>query len=136
MCENHCHIIALYTMFHNFIRTHKTLQMSPASAAGVSSRLWSMKDLAESVLHLGEGAAAGRRRRGFPAFDRFAPANSAVSIETSRISGRKNLSGMDYLPISNGHVATLFLSPMRIAPKRSTFVSPRRGSRATPRATE
>ena len=43
--ENHCHMVALYTMFYNFIRSHKTLRMSPAMAAGVSKTLWSMDDL-------------------------------------------------------------------------------------------
>jgi hypothetical protein len=36
-------------MFYNFIRTHKTLRMSPAMAAGVSSRLWSMEDLVAAM---------------------------------------------------------------------------------------
>jgi hypothetical protein len=35
-------MVALYTMFYNFIRIHKTLKMSPAMAAGMSDRLWSM----------------------------------------------------------------------------------------------
>jgi IS1 family transposase len=45
--ENHCHMVALYTMFYNFIRIHKTMKMSPAMAAGVSDTLWSMEDLVE-----------------------------------------------------------------------------------------
>jgi IS1 family transposase len=47
--ENHCHMIALYTMFYNFIRIHKTLKMSPAMAAGVSARLWSMEDIVTEI---------------------------------------------------------------------------------------
>jgi IS1 family transposase len=47
--ENHCHMIALYTMFYNFIRIHKTLKMSPAMAAGVSARLWSMEDIVAEI---------------------------------------------------------------------------------------
>jgi IS1 family transposase len=43
--ENHCHSLALYFIFYNFIRIHKTLKMSPAMAAGVSDRLWSMEDV-------------------------------------------------------------------------------------------
>lgn len=43
--ENHVHMVALYTVWYNFIRVHKTLKMSPAMAAGVSSTLWSMDDL-------------------------------------------------------------------------------------------
>ncbi len=43
--ENHCHQLALYFVFYNFIRIHKTLRMTPAMAAGVSDRLWSMEDV-------------------------------------------------------------------------------------------
>lgn len=47
--ENHHAVQALYFMFYNFARIHKTLRMSPAMAAGVSDRLWSMEDIAEMV---------------------------------------------------------------------------------------
>ena len=42
--ENHVHMVALYTVWYNFIRVHKTLKMSPAMAAGLSATLWSMDD--------------------------------------------------------------------------------------------
>ena len=47
--ENHVHMVALYTVWYNFIRIHKTLKMSPAMAAGVSQTLWSMDDLCEKM---------------------------------------------------------------------------------------
>ncbi len=43
--ENHCHALALYFVFYNFVRTHKTLRMTPAMAAGIETRLWSMEDI-------------------------------------------------------------------------------------------
>jgi hypothetical protein len=43
--ENHCHALALYFVFYNFVRMHKTLKMTPAMAAGVSDRLWSIEDV-------------------------------------------------------------------------------------------
>jgi IS1 family transposase len=43
--ENHCHALALYFVFYNFVRMHKTLRMTPAMAAGVADRLWSMDDI-------------------------------------------------------------------------------------------
>ena len=36
---NHVHQVALYTVFFNFCRIHKTLRMSPAMAAGVTDTL-------------------------------------------------------------------------------------------------
>jgi hypothetical protein len=32
-------------VFHNFVRTHKAHKLSPAMAAGVSDRLWSIDDV-------------------------------------------------------------------------------------------
>ena len=43
--DNHLHALSLYFVFYNFVRMHKTLKMSPAMAAGVSDRLWSMDDV-------------------------------------------------------------------------------------------
>src|ERR1700730_6519043 len=43
--ENHCHALALYFVFYNFVRMHKTLRMTPALAAGVADRLWTMDDI-------------------------------------------------------------------------------------------
>jgi IS1 family transposase len=43
--ENHCHQLALYFVFYNFVRVHKTLRMTPAMAAGIADRLWSMEDI-------------------------------------------------------------------------------------------
>jgi hypothetical protein len=36
--QNHVHSLALFTTYYNFVRTHKTLRMTPAMAAGVSKR--------------------------------------------------------------------------------------------------
>lgn len=43
--ENHGHAFALYAVWYNFVRMHKTLRMSPAMAAGVTKTLWSMQDI-------------------------------------------------------------------------------------------
>jgi IS1 family transposase len=47
--ENHMHMVALYTVWYNFVRLHKTLRTSPAMAAGVSDRLWAMEDIATLI---------------------------------------------------------------------------------------
>lgn len=43
--EAHANAVALHFMYYNFCRIHKTLRMSPAMAAGVSDRLWDVKDI-------------------------------------------------------------------------------------------
>lgn len=43
--ENHYHALSLYFMFYNFVRIHKSLSTSPAMAAGLTDRLWSMDDI-------------------------------------------------------------------------------------------
>ena len=43
--ENHMQAIALHYMHYNFCRIHKSLRCSPAMAAGVSKRLWSIEDI-------------------------------------------------------------------------------------------
>src|SRR5271154_5394121 len=59
--SNHVHALALYFMFYNFVRVHKTLRMSPAMAAGVSATLWTMEDVAERIEARRPKAALGKR---------------------------------------------------------------------------
>lgn len=42
---NHAHAMALHFLYYNFVRTHQTLRMAPAMAAGVTKRLWEMSDV-------------------------------------------------------------------------------------------
>jgi hypothetical protein len=37
--------VALYTVWYNFVKIHTTLKITPAMAAGVSDRLWSVGDI-------------------------------------------------------------------------------------------
>lgn len=43
--ENHALSVALHYMHYNFCRIHKTLRVTPAMAAGVTDRLWSIADM-------------------------------------------------------------------------------------------
>ncbi len=43
--ENHAHMMAIYFMHYNFVRIHQTLKITPAMAAGVTSKLWEMSDI-------------------------------------------------------------------------------------------
>jgi IS1 family transposase len=48
--ENHMHMVALYTVWYNFVKQHKTLKgLSPAMAADLDDHLWSMTDLANMI---------------------------------------------------------------------------------------
>jgi hypothetical protein len=53
--ENHAHMMAIYFMHYNFVRIHQTLKITPAMAAGVTSKLWEMSDMV-SVLEAWEAA--------------------------------------------------------------------------------
>jgi IS1 family transposase len=45
--ENHKAAVALHFAHYNFVRMHKTIRCTPAMAAGVSNRLWSLEELVE-----------------------------------------------------------------------------------------
>lgn len=36
---------ALYFLYHNFARIHRTLRMTPAMAAGISEHVWSIEEI-------------------------------------------------------------------------------------------
>ncbi len=42
---NHAHMVALYTLFYNFIRTHGKLRMTPAMAAGIATTFLGFEDV-------------------------------------------------------------------------------------------
>lgn len=58
--ENHCHMIALYTVWYNFARINSAVRMAPAMAAGLSSRLWDMADIVKLI----DDAAPESKKRG------------------------------------------------------------------------
>ncbi len=47
--ENHEHAIAIYFMHYNFVRRHQTSQVTPAMAAGVDRRMWTLEDMVELI---------------------------------------------------------------------------------------
>ena len=38
-------MVALYTVFYNFVKIHKTLRVTPAMQAGLADRVFDMADL-------------------------------------------------------------------------------------------
>src|SRR5262249_49118664 len=49
--ENHMHMVALYTVWYNFVKLHKAHRMTPAMAAGVNG---------QALVHGGLGRNGGR----------------------------------------------------------------------------
>jgi IS1 family transposase len=47
--ENHAHMIALYTVWYNWIKVHTSLRVTPAMQAGLSDRVFEMRDLVELI---------------------------------------------------------------------------------------
>lgn len=47
--DNHIHALALYFAFYNFCRIHKTLRATPAMAAGITDRFWSLDDIVAKI---------------------------------------------------------------------------------------
>ena len=45
MAGSDAHSVALHYAYYNFVKIHQTLRVTPAMAAGVTERLWSIEDL-------------------------------------------------------------------------------------------
>jgi hypothetical protein len=58
--ENHAYSVALFAMYYNFVKTHSTLRMPPAMAAGISKSPWEISDIVALV----EAAEAKPAKRG------------------------------------------------------------------------
>ena len=46
---NHAHMVALYTMFYNFIRTHSKLRMTPGMAAGIAPTFMEFDEILDRI---------------------------------------------------------------------------------------
>jgi len=57
--ENHAYSVAIHFMHYNFVRIHQSLRVTPAVAAGVTTKLWSIADMVQVI----EAWEAGQRRQ-------------------------------------------------------------------------
>ena len=57
--ENHAHAVALHFVYYNFCRIHSKLRVTPAMAAGISTRLWEVSDIV-ALLDAAEAKPAKR----------------------------------------------------------------------------
>jgi IS1 family transposase len=47
--ENHWAAVAVWYTYYNFCRIHKSLRVTPAMAAGITSKVWNLRDLLEAA---------------------------------------------------------------------------------------
>ncbi len=47
--ENHAYPVALFAMYYNFCKLHRTLRVTPATEAGVSDHVWDVIDIVKLV---------------------------------------------------------------------------------------
>ena len=80
--ENHAHSVALFAMYHNFVRIHKTLRTTPAMAAKVTERLWEIGDIV-GVLEAWEAAQVRRSLSGRKAMEWFSRKTSIAGTQIS-----------------------------------------------------
>lgn len=52
--ENHVHMVALYTVWYNFVRTHKAHRMSPAMAADICRAVVGDEGYCSAVVRLAQ----------------------------------------------------------------------------------
>ena len=45
--ENHAHMVAIYTVWYNWVRIHKTLRVTPAMEAKLTDRQWNLTEIVE-----------------------------------------------------------------------------------------
>jgi IS1 family transposase len=43
--ESHVHMVAIWTVWYNWVRIHKSLRVTPAMAAGLTDRLWAWEEI-------------------------------------------------------------------------------------------
>lgn len=50
-CHNHHneHMVAIYTVWYNWVRIHKSLRVTPAMAANLTTRLWDWEEIVVSM---------------------------------------------------------------------------------------
>jgi IS1 family transposase len=47
--ESHVHMVAIWTVWYNWVRIHKTLRISPAMQAGLTNKLWSFEEIVAAM---------------------------------------------------------------------------------------
>lgn len=61
--ENHSYAIALHFVYYNFVKLHKTLNVTPAMAAGISKRFMSIEDIVNLVKEVKPNRPANYKKK-------------------------------------------------------------------------
>ena len=56
-------LIALYTVWYNFCRIHKTLRVTPGMEAGIADHVWTIEELIDAALSAPEPEPAPKTPR-------------------------------------------------------------------------
>lgn len=62
--RNHTAALGLFLCYYNFCRIHRTLRVTPAMAAGVTTRVWSIEELVALLPQAAAGVKRGPYRKG------------------------------------------------------------------------
>jgi IS1 family transposase len=71
--ENHAAAVALHFMHYNFCRIHQTHRLTPAMAAGVTTRLWEIEDIVALLDRVEKRISGGMRHGGATDADEEVP---------------------------------------------------------------
>ena len=61
--ENHGDALAIYFVWHNFTKIQNAHKLTPAMAAGVTDKLWTVEDIVALVDSHGPGKRGSQRKR-------------------------------------------------------------------------
>jgi IS1 family transposase len=56
--KNHARAIAMHFFYYNFVKVHSTVKTTPAIAAGLTDRVWTVRDMARLADYIRDSAAA------------------------------------------------------------------------------
>ena len=43
--ENHCHALAIFFVYYNYVRVHQALRVTPAMESGLTDHVWSIEEM-------------------------------------------------------------------------------------------
>jgi len=90
--ENHAHMVAIYAVWYNWVRIHKTLRVTPAMAAGLSETVMDWTDIVEAMVADAPAKKRGHYKKADDEISklRHYPPQRRISDAVGRIDKRSN----------------------------------------------